>query len=169
MNKIPTGWSEPIPLSDVINSLNGIILQLSVDAKGNLYFGVTKGSMNYRIYCSEYKDGIYHTPELFKPLDGVNAYNPYVSPDGSYLIYYKIDGGGGIWIIFKKNDGAWTSGINIGEILGFPYASSAAVTPDGRYLIFLSGTAQYWADASFIEELRKKELLEVGKPTKISN
>jgi len=85
--------------------------------------------MNYRIYCSEYKDGKYRTPELFKPLDEVNAYSPYVSPDGNYLIHYKSDGGGGLWIIYKKND--------------------------GKNVIFLAGNAQFWVDAGFIDELRK--------------
>lgn len=53
--------------------------------------------------------------------------------------------------------GHWGREINISEIIGAngfcPYVSN-----DGRYLFFFNKDNMYWADASFIEEIRKEEL-----------
>jgi len=157
MDKTPAGWSEPKPLPDIINSVPGIHWQVSVDSKGNLYFGARQnGIHNIRIYYSEYNNGEYSEPKIIESLKDVNAHSPYISPDGSYLIISKP---GGLNILFRKRDGSWTDGIDIADYIGIGGGECPIVTHDGKYLFFIS-SASYWVDASFIEELRKKELKE---------
>jgi len=158
MDKTPTGWSEPKPLPDIINSVPGIHWQVSVDSKGNLYFGARQNGAihNMRIYYSEYNNGEYSEPKIIERLKDVNAHSPYISPDGSYLIISKP---GGLNILFRKRDGSWTDGIDITDYIGIGGGECPIVTHDGKYLFFIFGTS-YWVDASFIKELRKKELKE---------
>jgi hypothetical protein len=158
MDKTPTGWSEPKPLPGIINSITGIHWQISVDRKGNLYFGARlNGAIhNMRIYSSEYNNGEYSEPKIIESLKDVNAHSPYISPDGSYLIISKPEG---LNILFKKRDGSWTDGTDLSDYTGIEGGKCPVVTHDGKYLFFISGTS-YWVDASFIEELRKKELKE---------
>jgi ankyrin repeat protein len=158
MDKTPAGWSEPKPLPDIINSVPGIHWQVSVDSKENLYFGARQNGAihNMRIYYSEYNNGEYREPKIIEGLKDVNAHSPYISPDGSYLIISKP---GGLNILFKKRNGSWTDGIGLADYTGIKGGKCPIVTHDGKYLFFISGTS-YWVDASFIEELRKKELKE---------
>ncbi len=157
MDKTPTGWSEPKPLPDIINSVPGIWWQVSVDSKGNLYFGARQnGFHDIRIYYSNYNNGEYSEPKIVESLQDVNAHSPYISPDGSYLIISKPEG---LSILFKKRDGSWTDGLDINDYIGIEGGHCSIVTHDGKYLFFISGSS-YWVDASFIGELRKKELKE---------
>ncbi len=154
MDKTPTGWSEPKPLPDTINSVPGIHWQVSVDSKDNLYFGARQNGAihNMRIYYSEYNNGEYSEPKIIESLKDVNAHSPYISPDGSYLIISKP---GGLNILFKKRDGSWIDGIDISDYIGIEGGKCPTVTHDGKYLFFISGVS-YWVDTSFIEELRPK-------------
>ena len=163
------GWSEARPLPPVINSMAGIHWQVSVDGKGNLYFGACKDlyarSREGDIYRARYIDGRYAEPE--KLGDSVNGkdYNccPYIFPDGRTLLFvreehetHKIQ----IWISFRKGDDAWTEARELSGYLGDQPQNCPISTPDGRFLFFLryvnSFCQPFWIDAGFIEELRPK-------------
>lgn len=157
MDKTPTGWSDPNPLPDIINSVPGIHWQLSVDRKGNLYFGARQnGTVASRIYFSEYKNGSYNVPGIMDNLKDTDAHSPFIAPDGSYLIISA----NGLKILFRKSDGSWTKEKDITEIVGCE-GLCPIVTHDGKYLFFLHNVGDkilpYWVDASFIEELRPVE------------
>lgn len=159
MDKIPSGWSEPYPLPDIVNSIPGIHWQLSVDLKGDLFFGARQnGTANSRIYCSELTGGDYSTPVLFENLKDTDAHSPFIAPDGSYLIASTPTDG--LLLLYKTEDGRWTKEISLTEILGIT-GHCPVVSHDGKYLFFLHNAGDkfipYWADASFIEELRPKE------------
>ena len=163
MNKTVNGWSEPYPLPDAINKISIIHWQISVDKKGNLYFG-GKMSRNQtsRIYCSEYINGTYCEPKIIESLKDYEAFSPFIAPDGSYLIVTAFREELGLYILFKKADGTWTNGKNISENIGTSgEILCPIVTIDCKYLFFLKGvgerTIPYWVDASFIEELKKTE------------
>jgi ankyrin repeat protein len=152
-----SGWSEPRALPEIINSLPGIHWGVSVDREGSLYF-----SAGERVRYSEYRNGRYGEPVILDSLKDDNAYSPFISPDGSYLLANIEDEGDRLVILFKKKDGAWTAAIELADIIGVNHGFCPMVTPDGRYLFFVSMLdgiyAPYWMDASFIEELRKKSL-----------
>ncbi len=163
MDKTATGWSKAYPLPDIINRIPIIHWQISVDKKGNLFFGgKMSGNQTSRIYCAEYVNGAYHEPKMVTSLKDYEAFSPFIAPDGSYLIVTAFREELGLYILFKKADGTWAKGKNISENIGTSgELLCPIVTSDGKYLFFLKGvgerTIPYWVDASFIEELRKTE------------
>jgi ankyrin repeat protein len=151
-----TGWSEPCELPETVNSMPRIHWQVSVDSKGTLYFGASNN-----IYYSEYQYGNYSEPEPIECLNDMNAFSPYIAPDGSYLIVSIEREGERLVLLFKKSDGSWTEPIEIAGHIGVEIGYCPVVTPDSRYLFFVGGLggmyAPYWVDVGFIEELRPKE------------
>ena len=177
MEKTEEGWSDPKPLPSIVNSIEGIHWMLSVDKQGNLYFGTWKpredGKTTGDIFCSKYENGQYTKPEKLGPEINVPGYNysPFISPDGSYLIYSRREPSKPIklFICFRKSDGRWTKPRDLSNIIGrdglntdILHCDCPLVTRDGEYLFFrddLNGKLRpYWMEAGFIEELRKTEL-----------
>ncbi len=164
--KTDSGWSEPVELPEIVNSVSGIHWQVSVDRKGNLYFGASREGgtdlEDRRIYCSGYSDGQYGKPRIVESLKDVSAFSPYIAADGSYLIITRQAGTHDLILHFRKADGTWTRGIELAEYLGVEGAFCSTVSPDGNVLFFIrsldGNDIPYWVDASFIEELRKKAL-----------
>ena len=164
-DRAASGWSEPKELPETINSLPRIHWQASVDKWGNLYFGAS-GEKGSRIYFSEFKAaGEYGQPQVIASLKDIEAFSPYIAPDGSYLIISKVgESGEELLILFKRRDGTWTPGIELSGRLGIMGAFCPIVTHDGKSLFFvgsMDGTyAPFWADALFIDDLRKEALKE---------
>ncbi len=89
----------------------------------------------------------------------LNPAHPYIAPDESYIIYdYNLYEGRGErnLLISYKTESSWTKPINLTEYLGITLENSNIpfVSFDGKYFFFSSNGNIYWADASFIEELR---------------
>jgi ankyrin repeat protein len=156
MEKKPSGWSESELLPDIINSNPGIHFAFSVDLKRNLYFGARlKGTVVSRIYFSEHFNGSYSKPVVMEHLKDIDAYSPYISPDGKYLIFTSINSG--LMVSFRKKHGGWTEGQRI--TVSNEYSDRCPiVSHDGKYLFYLrfidDRYIPYWVDANIIEELK---------------
>jgi Tol biopolymer transport system component len=160
MVRTATGWSEPEPLSDVVNSLP-IHWQCSADNQGNLYFSEFADNM----YCSQYKDGQYQPPVKLTELFGNEAligHGPFISPKGDYLLFGHQDR---MHVSFKRKDGTWTDPIDLGdEINGSTPCGSPRVSGNGKYLFFQSTQGDdrpwgiYWVSAKVLKELKKIHL-----------
>lgn len=170
MEQTRDGWSNPQPLPPVVNALKGIHWQLSVDKKGNLYFGTWKQSKDGKhtgdIYCSRYKDGQYSEPEKLGPEINIPGYynrSLFIAPDGSYLLFNSQDASRmtTLLICFREESGTWTKPKDIGAIIGRD-GGCPLVTMDGKYLFFLDDfkgkIRPYWIEAGFIEDLKQEEL-----------
>ena len=159
MERTPSGWSEPVSVGEAVNSI-GVHWQPSVDKDGHLYFS----EFEKNIYRSEYKDGKYRKPvkitELFKN-DTLLGRSPFISPDGDYLLFSAEDK---LQVSFKRKDGTWTDKISLGdEINTRGLNSSPRVTPDGKYIFFVSAGGGrlwgiYWVSAGVLDRLRKEHL-----------
>jgi len=159
MERTASGWSEPVSVGEAVNSI-GVHWQPSVDKDGHLYFS----EFEKNIYRSEYKNGEYQKPvniaEHFKNVE-LQGNSPYISPGGDYLLFSAE---GGLHISFKKKDGSWTNKISLGdEVNARGMNGSPRVTPDGKYLFFVSaGQGRpwgiYWVSADIIGRLRKEYL-----------
>jgi hypothetical protein len=164
MDKTATGWTKAYPLPDIINKIPIIHWQVSVDKKGNFFFGgKMSGNLTSRIYCAEYVNGSYLEPKIIPSLKDYEAFSPFIDPDGNFLIVTAFREELGLYILFKKRDGSWTNGKNISEYIGTSGELLCPIlTNDSKYLFFLKGvgdrTIPYWVDASFIEDLRKEAL-----------
>jgi hypothetical protein len=163
-------WSDPIPLQGPVNSSCEIHQMMSLDKDENLYFGGACGDAygELDIYYSRYANGEYQQPVNLGPVINTPGaeYGPFVSADGSYLIFTKnIADGWTLVISFKDQDGAWTPPADLREsIEGFDDINlgGGIVTHDRKYLVFFkeddTSVTPYWTDASIIEDLRAKML-----------
>jgi len=155
--RIPGGWSEPFCLGPEINDEH-LHWQVSVDSKGNLYFGSERTGTKGRddVFFAEQINGSYRKPVSLGAEINSDAHEgcPFVAPDGKYLIFSR----NGLWISFKGKNGDWMKAISMGRKFDgvCPY-----VSPDGKYIFFLKMGRRsddiYWASAQIIEELRPKE------------
>jgi ankyrin repeat protein len=166
VNRFGNGWSEPMCLNDIANSYP-MHWTISVDNESSIYFASTHGSGygKHDIYKIEIKDGIYQKPVNMGPVinSRQSEATPFMAPDQSYLIYaIRYPEGQGLQdlvISFKNTDGTWSSPINPGPSINTPgHDLCPVVTPDKKYLFYLSGGDIYWVDAKIIEELKPEEL-----------
>jgi ankyrin repeat protein len=172
MERQGAGWFDPQPLPPVINSMN-MHWQVSVDLRGNLYFGAREeGGQGFGlqdIYWSKFENGTYAKPEnLGAVINGPGfEHSPFIAPDGSYLIFSKsnpqarVDS---LFISFRKPDGTWSRSRELNSVMGYRNRSMCPwVTLDGKYLFFAGIVAgenmPFWVEAGFIEDLRKAALL----------
>jgi ankyrin repeat protein len=161
-------WSEPRPFDAMANS-ESMHWQFSIDRVGNVYTSTDN------IFCARFEKGKYLAPErLPAPINEIHTeqdkyrageFGPFISPDGDYLIFTKLQAGFGLFISFRKKDGGWTEPWNLSEKLQTEGNDSMAmVSPDGKYLFFQSarrgsGASRglYWVDARIIDSLRLKD------------
>jgi hypothetical protein len=168
MRREGNGWSEPEPLPEAVNSLGGIHQQISVDLKGNLYFGCESpqgyGSMD--LFVSEDKGGQYQVPVNLGPV--INSpsgeFSPFIAPDGSYLLFNRIaNDRSELLISFRSGEGKWSIPCALtGELFGLSEMDFGEpfITRDGRALIFYGSQGRistpFWIAASIIDSLRRK-------------
>lgn len=160
------GWSSARSVGRGINDLD-LHWQLSVTRNLDMYFQVrNEGRTDGIIYYAKFKDGYYQKPEKLGKTINTEAWEmaPYVSPDRSYIIFTRMTRAKDtdLFISFRDSTDNWTEAINMGESINSPVTELCPnVTPDGKYLFFLSTrdseSLAYWVDAKIIHELRPKE------------
>jgi len=169
------GWSEPKHHGLTVNSNDE--WGSSITRDGILYFASGReGSMGATdIFRSRLVNGQYAKPEnlgVSINTKGRELY-PFVAPDESYLLFISNRSAGeyggtdqyfDIYISFHRPDDSWSTakklvnGINSETLENTPI-----VSPDGKYLFFVSqrnrraGDA-YWVNTGIIEELKPDEL-----------
>lgn len=161
-----SGWSEPINAGQNINSPGGET-QPSFTTNGTMYFpSWHKGSQTESVdlYYSEFVDGEFVAPVRLP--DSVNSQynegNSFVAPDGSYILFARwdmpesIDGGKGLYISFRNPDGSWTRAVNTAPVLAIR-GSLAALTHDGKYLLWSTREGIHWVDVRALEKLKLEE------------
>lgn len=139
-------WTEPIPLSKIINTNDSEFCPAIAD-NGNLYFCSerSEGIGDSDIYFSESRDGVYGIPVcLPEPINSNNSEeSPYIAPDESFIIYKSYRNGdfgnGDIYISYKDPNGGWTNPLNLGEKVNSGYFdSSPFLSSDFEYMFFVS-------------------------------
>jgi ankyrin repeat protein len=151
------GWSEPRSVGANVNRL-GVHWPCSADKYGNLYFSEFSENM----YSSELRDGAYQEPVLLTTYLGnetLVGHSPFISPNADFLIFSAEER---LNMSFRRLDGSWTDCIDLGDTInGTRVNGSPRITPDSRYLFFLSAGRRrpwgiYWVSAAFIDRLRAK-------------
>jgi len=149
MDREGDGWGEPYNLGSPVNS-DAPEYFPSVTADGTIYFtreGEDRVSSTYR---ARLVDGVYAEPELLGPEVncGSNRFNVFVAPDESYAIVPAMgreDSLGGVdyYVVFRSEDDTWSEPVNMGEKINRPEGRewSASLSPDGKYLFFMSSRA----------------------------
>jgi ankyrin repeat protein/L-ascorbate metabolism protein UlaG (beta-lactamase superfamily)/Tol biopolymer transport system component len=169
------GWSEPKHHGLTVNSNDEWGSSITKDEV--LYFASGReGSMGATdIFRSRLVNGQYAEPEnlgVSINTKGRELY-PFVAPDESYLLFISNRSAGeyggtdqyfDIYISFRRPDTSWTTAKKMCDgINSDTFENTPIVSPDGKYLFFVSqrksnaGDA-YWIDAEIIEELKPDEL-----------
>ncbi len=148
-------WGEPIRLDNEMNSDDNEWFP-TISDNGNLYF-----SRGRNIFYSENKNGTYQKPIKVEGVNnGYSVVDAFIAPDESYMIFAsggRPEGFGNhdLYISFKDDQGKWSTPKNMGEGVNSPGTDwTPSVTPDGKYLFFMSRGDIYWVDATIIETLR---------------
>lgn len=186
------GWSEGRHLEAPINTGAKEFFP-SVTRDGTLYFTREGEELpTGQILRSRLVDGVYQEPE---PLpEQINAaggarFNASIAPDESFLLlplWGREDslGGADYYVVFRSPDDRWSEPVHLPAPINSENGQeySASISPDGRYLFFMSGrtlgpellgehlTAEslrelhqrpgnghadvYWVAADFLETLR---------------
>ena len=104
----------------------------------------------------EFKESVILDEEINSPYyEG----KPCFTPDEHSLLFIRygmpdtIDGGRGLYISHRLEDGNWTSAKNTGI-----YGSLPKFSHDGKYFFFSKSKNVYWVDAKIIEDLKPDEL-----------
>ena len=126
----------------------------SVTNSGSIYFIKRP---EYDVYISRAVKGNYNAPEkLSKQINSVETRENrvYVSPDESYMIIEATADAATceLFVSFRDQDNSWTERKKLPIIWGrFP-----SVSPDGKYLFFMTREGIYWVSVKIIEELKDK-------------
>lgn len=147
------------------------IFATTLAKNGNLYF-CGKGSNDNlpKVYISEYSDGNFSNPA---PLPGKihdlgDVTDPFIDPDERFIIFTSMlaennIGESDLYISFKRDDGSWGEGINLGSTINTPdFERFPSLSPDGKYLFFIRATGKsyitakadfYWVNAKILDSL----------------
>ncbi len=145
VERAETGWGEPIHLGTEVNS-EADDLYPSVSADGTLYFASDRqgGEGAWDLYRSTPADGVYGPAEnLGTPINSSAwEYNPFVSADGSVLLFASLNrsGGAGAGDIFVSEgvDGRWRPPTSVGDPVNTPADEyHPSLSPDGERLYFV--------------------------------
>jgi len=146
MDREGDGWGEPYNLGPPVNS-DAPEYYPSVTSDGTLYFTREGEDQISSTYRSRFVDGRYTEPELLPPQVncGTNRFNVFVAPDESFAIVPNVgreDSLGGVdyYVVFRSENDTWSEPVNLGPAINQPAGRewSASVSPDGKYLFFMS-------------------------------
>lgn len=144
-----SGWEEPLPFPDTINS-EAVEYFATSTSEGDLYF-TREGD---GIYRSVWDGEKYLEAEKLEVLqDYYYASHPFISPDGSFLIFDARHqhglGSADLYITFVDAEGSFGEPCNLGDSINSPaWEAMATLSPDLGTLFFVreDGTEReiYW-------------------------
>jgi hypothetical protein len=143
--------AEPKPLGAPFDRF-GFVWFLSETRDGEVFFNVQPVDGPARIYRVRRTGAGYDEPTLLPPevnLPGLAVREPFVAPDGSFLVF---DAGGGdvssldLYVSFRSAAGGWEPARRLGVISSASRDYSPRVTGDGRWLYFTSERSAFRSD-----------------------
>ncbi|MDJ0920800.1 MAG: hypothetical protein QNI84_06700 [Henriciella sp.] len=140
-----TGWGEPEPLSDALNT-GASELSPVMDEAGRLYYtsNHSDGAGGHDIYEARWNEALNDWTVLKMP-DGINSRRADaqigVTPDGQHLFFYTYRqpklGYVDIWMTSRDENGIWGDPVNIGPPVNTEKPElGAGVSLDGQTFFF---------------------------------
>lgn len=147
-------WSSPINVSPKI-AFKADVNICSVTNSGSVYFIKRP---EFDVYVSRALKGDYDTPE--KLGNHINSGDTrensvFIAPDESYMIIEATKDAATceLFTSFKTESNSWSERIK----LPIKWGRHPFVSPDGKYLFFMTRDGIYWVSAKIIEDLRPKQ------------
>jgi hypothetical protein len=144
VDRTPSGWSEPRPLSPPIGSRR--LTYFSVGADGSLLCVLedsSKASAGTAVYRIRRSGDGFAAPESMGVVPTSTEQDvamPAFSPDGRTFVFTaRSEKGLILKVSFRRPDGAWTAPQPLGDDINAPpHAKFAGFSPDGRCFFFVS-------------------------------
>lgn len=161
-----TGWGDSAPFPSPVNTQD-FESYASDTADGTLYFFSRRpgGKGRSDLYKCAFKEGAYAAAVNLGSLNTeYQEWDPFIAPDGSYLLFCSTRPGGlgqdDIYIAFRAKDGSWTTPVNMGVEVNSPGSENRPyVTRDGRFFFFTStrkgSRDTFWLRAEYLDQFRK--------------
>lgn len=149
MERRGTGWGEPRRLGSEING-GGEAFFPSLTRHGTLYFTREEAGGLSSIWRARPQGQGFGAPERLPAQvnAGKSRFNAFVDPDEGWLIVPTFGakeglGGTDYWIVFRDEADRWSEPQNLGPAINSPGNEeySASLSPDGKYLFFMSARA----------------------------
>ena len=163
VDRTENGWSDAKFLGGNVNE-TPMFWTFTLNDENTIYFSSNHRTVygNKDIWESKIINGEYQTSiNLGNTINSDNSeLSPFIARDNSYMIYGIKDHPKGIgnidlFISYRKSNGDWTEGINLGPKINSKYGEAAPqVSPDGKYMFYQKYGEIFWVSTSFIEELR---------------
>jgi hypothetical protein len=162
-----TGWGDQSPLPAPVNGPDDNESFASDTAGGDIYFFSNRrgGKGRFDLYMCPANEGRYGDAVNLGTLNTeYNEWDPFIAPDGSYLLFCSTKpggrGGDDIYIVFRGADGLWGAPRSLGaEVNSAGSENRPSVTRDGKYFFFTStrnGSRDvFWVEARYLERFRK--------------
>lgn len=143
-------WSKPNDVSLNFASATDVNI-CSVTNNGSIYFIKRP---EFDVYISRYENGNYDSPQkLCENINsaGARENSVYVSPDESFMIIEATTDKATceLFVSFRKQDNLWTER----KKLPINWGRFPSISPDGKYLFFMTREGIYWVSATIIDEL----------------
>jgi hypothetical protein len=155
VERMAGGWADPAPLPAAVNDFP-THWQVSSSSNGDLYFTSGSSEAVGDIYVAAASDGSYLPPEALPTPVNTDAIEttPFVDPGGRFLLFARLLDTAStphLFVAWRDVTGRWGHPLAV-ESIG--YALCPAVSPDGRYLFFLSSpTSVSWVSMEVVERL----------------
>ena len=155
-------WTNAVKLSSAINTHASESVQ-SITENSSIYFlrfnpnAKIRGNA-HEMFVSKVENGKYSKPEkLDKNINSIEQENAIsVAPNESYMIIEETKDNRlcELYISYKMAEKKWSKRI----LLPIAWGRFPSVSPDEKYLFFMTRDAIYWIDAKFIVKFKKEQI-----------
>lgn len=147
-------WSSPLDVPATITSGTDANI-CSITSNGSIYYISRPG---YDVFVTQLLNGSYTTPEkLGKQINSndTRENSIYVAPDESYMIIEATKDAANceLFVSFRMQNNSWSER----KKLPIKWGRLPHVSPDGKYLFYMTREGIYWVSAKIIEELKPKD------------
>ena len=155
-------WTKAIKISSVINTTATESVQ-SITENGSIYFSRFNPNAKIRgnahdMYVSKVVNGKYSKPEkLDENINSIEQeYAISLAPDERYMIIEETKDNRlcELYISYKMTENNWSKRM----LLPIAWGRFPSVSPDEKYLFFMTRDAIYWIDAKFIVKFKKEQI-----------
>lgn len=136
----------------------------SIAPNGNLYTTIITGEKP-GIYRYKYENGEYSEKEFLS--GGVNfpamGAHPCISPDESFIVFdskrKEEPEDTDLYVCFKLENGEWSKAYWLGDTINTKWNDICpSLSPDGKYLFYMSKADIYWVSTKVLEKKKNNNL-----------